>query len=160
MTQVTPIQVPLTTGAVRSFQNARVNMAGMEFTGGIKSIKYSRVRERELVYSNSPDPVGKTLGENKYECTVVVLYDWWANLLATVEGELGPGYGDQQFTVFATFVGKNLVTYTDEIIGCTFDSTTADDSAGTQALTREIVLNPIKIKFNGVDDLEDPLVPV
>lgn len=156
--QVTPIQVPLSNGTVRSFGHVRLKIAGLEFTGGFKSIKRSRKREREMVYSNNPDPVGKTLGENKYECSAVVYYDWWANLLTTVQQELGPGYGDQPFEIFISYVGKNLVTYTDQVQNCTFDSTTADDQQGAAALTREIDFNPTKILFNGVDDLEDPLV--
>jgi len=156
--QVTPIQVPLTNGVVRSFGHVRLQIAGLEFTGGFKMIKRSRKREREQVYSNNPDPVGKTLGENKYECSAEVYYDWWANLLATVEQNLGPGYGDQSFTIFISYVGKNLATYTDQVLNCTFDSTEADDKQGTAALTRMIDFNPTKILFNGIDDLEDPLV--
>jgi hypothetical protein len=155
--QVTPIQVPLTNGVVRSFGHVRLRIAGLEFTGGFKSIKRSRKREREMVYSNNPDPVGKTLGENKYECSAEVYYDWWANLLATVQQELGPGYGDQPFTIFISYVGKNLATYTDHVLNCTFDSTEADDKQGTAALTRTIDFNPTKILFNGVEDLADPL---
>lgn len=156
--QITPIQVPLTNGVVRSFGHVRLQIAGLEFTGGFKSIKRSRKRDREFPYSNSPDPIGKTLGENKYQCSAVVYYDWWANLLQTVQANLGPGYGDQMFTIYISYVGKNLVTYTDQVIGCSFDSTEADDTQGTQALTREIDFAPVKILFNGVDDLEDPLV--
>lgn len=155
---VAPIQVPLTNGVVRSFGHVRLQIAGLEFTGGFKSIKRSRKREREIVYSNNPDPIGKTLGENKYECEAEVYYDWWSNLLQTVEEELGPGYGDQSFTIFVSYVGKNLTTYTDQILNCTFDSTDADDKQGTTALTRTINFAPTKILFNGVDDLEDPLV--
>lgn len=156
--QTAPVQVPLTNGVVRSFGHVRLEIAGLEFTGGFKSISRSRERDREMVYSNSPDPVGKTLGENKYECTAVVYYDWWANLIQTVQEELGPGYGDQPFTIFISYVGKGLTTYTDQVINCTIDSTKADDQQGTAALTREIKFSPTKILFNGVDDLEDPLV--
>jgi hypothetical protein len=129
----------------------------MDFTGGFKSIKRSRKRDREMVYSNSPDPVGKTLGENKYECSAEVYYDWWSNLLQTVQQQLGPGYGDQSFTIYVSYVGTNLTTYTDTILNCTFDSTDGDDKQGTSALTRTIDFSPTKILFNGFDDLEDPL---
>lgn len=156
--QVTPIQVPLTNGVVRSFGHVRLQIAGLEFTGGFLSIKRSRKRTREMVMSNNPDPVGKTLGENKYECSAVVLYDWYMNLLQTIEQNLGPGYGDQPFTIFISYVGKNLTTYTDQVINCTFDEDDGDDKAGTKALERTINFNPTKIKFNGLDDLEDPLV--
>ena len=156
--QIVPIQVPINNGVVRSFGHVRLSVAGLEFTGGFKSIKYSRTRDREQVYSNSPDPIGKTLGENKYECEVSVFYDWWSNLMLTIQNELGPGYGDQPFTIYVSYVGFNLVTYTDVILNCTFDSTEADDSAGITALTREMEFNPTKILFNGIDDLADPLV--
>lgn len=155
--QITPIQVPLTDGVVRSFGHVRLQIAGLDFTGGFKSIKRSRKRDREMVYSNNPDPVGKTLGENKYECSAEIYYDWYMNLLATVQA-LAPGYGDQPFTIFISYVGKNLVTYTDKILNCTFDDDDGDDKQGTTALTRTVNFNPTKILFNGIEDLADPLV--
>jgi hypothetical protein len=155
--QIAPIQVPLTNGVTRSFGHVRLQMAGLEFTGGFKSIKVSRKREREMVYSNHPDPIGKTLGENKYECSAVVYVDWWANFLTTVQ-QLGPGYGDVPFTIFHSLVGVNLPVYTTSILNCTIDGTTADDTVGNLALSREIDFHPTKILFNGIDDCADPLV--
>jgi len=154
--QITPIQVPLTNGVVRSFGHVRLQIAGLEFTGGFKSIKRSRKRKREKVMSNNPDPVGKTLGENEYECSAEVYYDWYMNLLQTVQN-LGEGYGDQPFTLFISYVGQNLTTYTDQVLNCTFDEDDGDDKQGTAALTRTINFNPTKILFGGFDDLADPL---
>jgi len=156
MPQITPIQVPLTNGVVRSFGHVRLQIAGLEFTGGFKSIKRSRKRKREKVMSNNPDPVGKTLGENEYECSAEVYYDWYMNLLQTVQN-LGEGYGDQPFTLFISYVGQNLTTYTDQVLNCTFDEDDGDDKQGTAALTRTINFNPTKILFGGFDDLADPL---
>lgn len=156
-TQVSPLQVPLTNGFVRSFAHVRLEIAGLEFTGGFKSIKRSRTRERELPYSNSPDPIGKTLGENKYQCSAVVYYDWYMNLIQTIQNNFGAGYGDQMFNIFISYVGTNLNTYTDWVLGCTFDVAQADDQAGVAALTREIEFNPLKILFGGLEDLNDPL---
>ena len=157
MSNIAPLQVPLINGVVRSFGHVRLQIAGLEFTGGFKSIDYDRKREREQVYSNSPDPVGKTLGENKYTAKAELYYDWWSNLLQTVEQQLGPGYGDQPFTIYVSYVGTNLTTYTDTILNCTFDSTDAGNKSGTAALTRMVDFNPTKILFNGIDDLEVPL---
>ena len=151
--QVSPIMVPLTNGVVRSFGHVRKQIAGIDFTGGFKSIKRSRKRTREDVESNSPDPVGKTLGTNKYACSAVMYLDWYYNVLTT----LGPGYGDIPFLIYISYVGANLVTYTDQVINCTFDNDDGDDTAGTAALTRTVEFNPTKILFNGLDDLEDPL---
>ena len=158
--QVSPIQVPMTNGFVRSFGHVRLNIAGLEFTGGFADVSYSRKRTREKPMSNSPDPIGKTLGENAYECKVVMYYDWFMNLLQTIQQNLGPGYGDQPFITYCSYVGANLTTYTDTIYNCTFDTTDAKNSKGVAALTREIDLSPTKIKFGNpaYDDLAVPLV--
>jgi hypothetical protein len=157
-TPIVPIQVPLTNGVIRSFGHVRLQMAGLEFTGGFKSIKRSRKRSREIVRSNSPDPVGKTLGENEYQCSAGIYYDWWMNMIQQINNNLGPGYGDQPFTIFVSYVGTGLVTYTDTIINCTFDTSEADDQQGNAALIREVEFAPTKIYFGGFEDLEDPLV--
>jgi hypothetical protein len=154
--QIVPIQVPLTNGVIRSFGHVKWNFAGLEMTGGVKSFKRSRTREREMVYSNSPDPVGKTLGENKYEASAVLYLDWFYQMQATLQN-LGVGYGDQPFTIYVSYVGVNLVQYTDTILNCTFDKSSGDDQAGNNALTIEIDFHPTKILFNGIDDLADPL---
>jgi len=164
--QVAPLQIPVSNGVIRSFGHVRMRIAGLDFNGGFKSIKRSRVRDREMVMANSPDPTGKTLGENKYECTAVVLFDWWANLLQFVQQNLGPGYGDQPFTIYISYIGVGLVQYTDTVLNCTFDSTTADDANGITALTREVNFHPTKILFGGAqgspgpDDLADPLLAI
>ena len=158
ISQIAPLQIPITNGVIRSFGHVRLSIAGLDFQGGFKSIKRSRHRDREMVMSNSPDPTGKTLGENKYECSAVLLFDWWANLLQFTQQNLGPGYGDQPFTIYISYIGVGLQTFTDQVLNCTFDSTVADDASGITALTREIDFKPTKILFGGVDDLADPLI--
>jgi hypothetical protein len=150
--------VPLTNGVIRSFGHVRANFAGLDMMGGFASIKRSRKRTREQPRSNSPDPIGKTLGENEYQASAVFYFDWFMNLLTTVQNTLGPGYGDQPFTIYVSYTGVNLVEYTDTILNCTIDTTTADDAKGPGALTREIEFNPTKILFGGMEDLADPLV--
>lgn len=157
MANFTPIQVPLINGVVYSFGHVTLNIAGLEFTGGFKSIKYSRKRNREMVRSNSPDPVGKTLGENEYAASAEVYLAWWYALLQTVEENLGPGYGDQAFTIVVGYQANGFDPFTDTIVNCTFDTTDADNSQGTAALTRTIEFNPTKIYFNDTDDLQNPL---
>lgn len=158
MSQIVPISVPLTNGVARSFGHVRLNMGGLDFTGGFQKIARSRTRKREMVMSNSPDPVAKTLGENEYKCSAVLLFDWYMNFIQTIQNTFGPGYGDQPFTIFITYVGANLVPYTDIIIGCTIDTTEASDESGSKQLTREIDFNPLKILFGGLEDLADPLL--
>ena len=153
-----PVQVPLINGVVYSFGHIGLQIAGLQFTGGFKSIKYSRKRNREMVRSNSPDPVGKTLGENEYAASAVVYKAWYDALLNTIASSLGPGYGDQSFTIFVTYNATGFQPTVDTIVNCTFDTTEADHSQGPAALERTIDFNPTKIYFNGQDDLANPLV--
>ena len=154
----TPIQVPLINGVAYSFAHIELQIAGLSFTGGFKSIKYERTREREMLYSNSPDPVAQTLGQNKYTCSAVLYLAWWYALKATVQQTLGLGYGDQAFTVNVNYNAPGFFDpFMDSIQGCHFDSTKADQSAGITALEREIDFKPLKIYFDQDDDLAVPL---
>lgn len=156
--QVTPIQVPLTTGVARSFGHVRLSLAGLEFTGGFKNLKASIKREREIVYSNNPDPVAKTLGETKYAASVQLYYDWLMNFIQTIQINLGPGYSDQPFTGYFSYVGNNLVTYTDVLVNCTLDGIDWTDTQGNAALMREVELNPTQILIGGFNSNATPLV--
>src|SRR5258708_4309117 len=120
---------------------------------GFKSINYSRTRDRGWVRGNNPDPIAKTRGENTYDADCeVYLAEYQA-----LQEFLGAGYGDIQFTLLVHFVEAPFDGIQDELIGCTLDSTEASPSQGTDALTRKFKLNPVKIKFDGVDDLQFPL---
>lgn len=117
---------------------------------GFKTINYSRTRTRGWVRGNHPDPIAKTRGENEYSADCEVYLAEYQALLK----ELGAGYGDKPFSVFVQMVEAGFETVQDELIGCTFDTTEASPSQGPDALTRKITLNPIKIKFDGLDDVE------
>lgn len=153
----TPIAVPLINGVLYSFGHILLEIAGLQFTGGFKSIKYSRKREREIVYSNSPDPIGKTLGQNSYMCSAEMYLAWWLSTLRTIQQNLGDGYGDQPFEIQVSYSANGFDPFQDVIQNCTFDTTEVDQSAGTTALTRPVDFCPTKILFDGVDDLANPL---
>jgi hypothetical protein len=155
-----PVAVPIINGVGWSFGHIKGRIADVEFTGGFKSIKYSRKRTREKAMSNHPDPVFKTLGENAYDCSAEVYLEWWRATINQIQSQLGAGYGDQFFTVYVSYgPARGFDIITDTILGCTFDSTEADNSQGPGPLTRVIDFQPMKILYNGLDDLEVPLQP-
>ncbi len=154
---VNPIAVPLVQGTAWSFPRLRIEVAGFKLNGGIKSAKYKRERKRDAVRSNHVDPVAWTDGENTYTASIEVYAAWWLNLMRTIRNTLGDGYGDVAFTAFISFNNSALDPFQDVFIGCHFDSTDADNSQGTAALTRTIDLQPLKILFDGVDDCDVPL---
>jgi hypothetical protein len=150
---------PLVTGFRHGFASLsaefKIPGGGTVTFRGFKSIDYNRTRDRGLVRGNHPDPIGKTRGENSYDADVEVYLAEYAAL----QRELGPGYGDILFNLLVHFVEGGFTGLQDELLGCTLDSTEASNAQGTDALTRKVKLNPLKIKFDGVDDVEVPLAP-
>jgi len=156
---ISPIQIPVTNGVVRSIAQVRLEIAGLSLPGGFASVMRKRTRNREMVRSNNADPIGKTTGENTYEASVELYFDWYANLLATIQNNFGTGYGDQQFAMFLTYVGQNLPVYYDVITGCTFDNDEINAQKGTSPLISNVQLNPLKIYF-GIPDGADYTDPI
>lgn len=152
-----PINVPLINGVAYSFQHIELRIAGLKFTGGFSMIDYDRERKRDMVMSNSSDPVSKTQGENEYKCEAEMYLAWWLALLRTVAANLGSGYGDQPFLITVSYNANGFSPTTDVIRGCTFDSTSAPNQVGTKPLTRKVKFSPLKILFDGKDDLASPL---
>jgi len=151
----TPISYPLINGVRHSFASIELKCNGQIFIG-FKSINYSRTRNRGLVRGNHPDPLGKTRGENEYSADAEFYLAEW-NLF---QAQLGDGYGDVFFQVLSTYSENGFDTIQDVINGCTVDSLEASQSQGPDPLVRKMDLKPLKVLFNGVDDLLTPLVGV
>lgn len=151
----TPIQYPLINGVRHSFASIELKLNNLIFIG-FKSINYNRTRNRAFVRGNHPDPIGKTRGENEYKADTE-LYLAEFNMF---QAELGPGYGDVFFQILVTYSENGFDTIQDVINGCTLDTTDVSQSQGSDPLVRKFDLNPLKILFNGVDDLLSPLVGI
>lgn len=151
-TAITPIQYPLINGSVCSYSSIEWKLDGLIFRG-FKSVNFSRKRDRPLVYGNSPDPLAKVVGKNSYTCDGELYLAEFSNFLTL----LGAGYGDVFFTSYITFQQTGFPTTQVQVIGNTLDEVTASFSEGTDALSMKFSLNPLKILWNGVDDLAVPL---
>ena len=121
----------------------------------VRSINYSRTRNRGLVRANHPDPIAKTLGENEYSGDLEI-YEAELRLLLS---QIGPGYGDAIFDVQVSYGEDGFDIVTDELKGCTLDNIDMSNSQGPDPLVRKIDLKPLKVIMGGVDDLEIPLGP-
>jgi hypothetical protein len=151
----TPISYPLLNGVRHSFSSIELKINGVIYQG-FKSINYNRTRTRGMARGNSPDPLGKTRGENEYKADCELYLAEW-NLL---QAGLGAGYGDVSFTVICSYTENGFDVITDELQGCTLDDSDAANSQGVDPTVRKCTLSPIKILFNGIDDLETPLTGV
>ena len=146
------IKYPLINGLRHSFASVEMKVRGQIYIG-FKSVNYNRTRSRSEARGPHPDPLGKTQGENKYTGDIEFFLAEFVRLIT----DLGPGYGDIQFPVVVTYSSNGFDTIMDELQGCTIDTTDASN-AGTDPTVRKIDLNPTKILFNGIDDVETSLL--
>jgi hypothetical protein len=157
VSNVAPILVPNTGGAMRSFGHCRLNLNGQDFTGGFENLKWTIDNDSEAQFSNNPDPVGFSLGENKYSASVQLYYDFALTLIQAI----GPGWQMIPFAGYFTFVGVGLTPYTDVLLACrlTKIELSAQAGQGGKAITLPIELKPLKILPAGIDGNLYPLSP-
>jgi hypothetical protein len=153
-----PILYPLTNGARHSFVSIELKLFGLIYIG-FKSINYARKRNRTMVYGNHPDPIGKTRGTNDYSCDAEVYLAEWNQFQAQAQAAKGGdvGYGDQLGTILVTYNANGFDVIQDTILGCSIDTTDVSQSQGNDPLVRKIDFAPLKILYNGIDDVETPL---
>lgn len=153
-----PLTLPLINGVRHNASSVEVKVANIIIIG-VKSVNYSRKRNRTQVRGFHPDPIAQTLGENEYSADLEMYFAEYMllqNTLLQLGG--GKGYGDVTFDVLCTYGANGFDTVTDTIRGCNIDSTETGLSQGPDAITRKIELSPLKIFYNGVDDLTVPLL--
>ena len=152
---------PLINGTGYDFSSIELSLAGQKFAG-FKSIDYERTRDQGEGRGNSPDPLFKTKGENKYSGSVELFLAEWnylhKNILipaAALQGvaNTGEGWGDVLFTVTVQYYNVGMDPITDILIGCNANGPTASQSRGVDPLMRKIDLKPLKIRFGNTDDL-------
>jgi hypothetical protein len=158
-----PLQYPLINGVKHDFASIELNINGQIFIG-FKAINYSRERTRTKVRGNSPDPIAKTTGTNEYNAEVELYLAEWNYLQKAIlipaaqQAGLGSGYGDLMFNITVSYSDPGFDPIQDIILACSIDSTDASQSQGPDPLIRKLKLEPLKILFNGIDDLANPLI--
>ena len=166
----TPIAYPLLNGVRQSFVSTEITFQqpaiGATQGGqslnlalrGYTSMKYGRVRSRTKVWGNHPDPIGKTRGKNDYTGEFKYLLAEVVLIRAALQS-LGGGYGDVMFNVHITHSENGFDTHVIDILGCTFDKDEISLAEGTEASAIDLDFNPLKVKYDGVDDNTIPLQP-
>lgn len=155
-----PIPYPDSLGARHGWASIKAIVAGLPILG-IKKCTYSRIRTREILHGTHVDPIGKTPGENAYKCAIDLYLAEFQQLKSAllVQAQVqNVGYGDVFFIVQVQYSAPGFAVINDEIDGCTLDETNADQSQGPAALIRGIELNPLKVKFDGDDDVSPALI--
>ncbi len=145
-----PTQLP-----APSFGHIEFRMADFPIIA-IVAANYSRVRTREMGYGAHPDPLYKSLGTNAYKCDAEMYkpqLDQLVVQLAQKAIALGVGFGDVPFDTVTIYNVPGFGVVTDTITGCTLDEQEASNAQGNGLLKRKINVNPMKILWNGLDDM-------
>lgn len=158
----TPIKYPTINGFGFSFASVSVTIdceatgKSLELPNGFSAINYKRERDHgEPARGPHPDPLFKVRGQNK--CTASIKL--YKNLSDYIKTEVlgGAGHGDRFFTLTVQFAEEGSDTKTDVIKGCTWGSDGSDNAKGTDPTEIEVNLTPLKVLFNGEDDVDNPL---
>lgn len=160
-----PILYPTVQGVRQSIASCTLEIIGPGAQGGAagapwrtrgwSKLTYKRTRDRGDVYGPHPDPLGKTRGQNNYQCSLTMYLAEWKYLKSEILG--GPGYGDRFFTIICTYTANGFDPVKVEVRGCTVDENSIDNSVGTDATQVEMSLHPIKVIVDDEDDVDDPL---
>lgn len=158
-----PLRYPVINGVAYSWASVEMSIT-CEATGktydlkkaGYAAVNFSSTRDRgEPGRGPHPDPLFKGRGQNKYTGGFKL---YLSTLKFVVQDTLGgPGYGDRFFSVFVKYLENGMDPVTVEMRGCTLDSRKIDNASGTELTQCESDLSPLKIIFDGVDDVDDPL---
>lgn len=161
-----PLRSYLINGIAFSYASAQVEIS-CPATGlsvdlenvGLTAINFKRERDRgEPGRGGHPDPLFKVRGQNKYTASLKAYKSVRDYIVEEVLG--GAGHGDRVFNITVTFLENGLDAKIVEIRMCTWDTDGSDNQKGTDPTEVEVQLSPLKILFDGLDDVDNPLVNV
>jgi hypothetical protein len=144
---------PQTSGFRHSWAGLKIK-SGPADVFGCRKISYKQTRERSIVYGHGVQALGRTRGRAACEGSITFLYMEWEDFKAG----LGPGYMDKTFDLLVQReeVGNDRM-FTDELISCTIDDVSKDDSEGTDASEVEVTLGILRIKDDSTNSIDGEL---
>jgi len=128
-----------------SFSQTTMKIDGIEYT--VKTVGYGDSVERSDVEGNSQIVLRTTRGMYKVDDGSL---DMYADDFADLMEKLKATFYEVSFTLTNAYqvVGDSKLTI-DTLVGCRFTKRSASDSAGADALTRNLGFKPRYIKWNG-----------
>ena len=150
-----PIPYPMVNGTRHSWAQIETKVNGVLIVG-FQDINYNDKLESEKEYGQAPEPIGRTLGEYLAEGSMTLLLAEFNVLIQT----LGPGFKQKVFPITVSYSADGLETIVDQIIGCRITTVDASNAKGPGASVRKCGLDVMKILWNGLDSLINPLAGV
>ena len=148
----TPVQYPFVNGVYHAFASVELKWNGTIYVG-VKAINYKQSLTPTKVKGAHAEPIGRTRGDLEADGDVE-LYLQQANQLLT---DMGAGYYEKVIGITSTYSENGLDTITDELVSVRIQEIDDSHSQSVDALTKKFTLNVMKVLYNGVEPLINPL---
>lgn len=150
-----PIPYPLVNGTRHSWAQIETKVQGVLIVG-FQEINYNDKLTPEKEYGQASEPIGRTQGEYLAEGSMTLLLAEFNVLIQT----LGPGYKQKVFPITVSYSADGLETIVDQLIGCRITEVDASNAKGPGGTVRKCTLDLMKVLWNGLDSLINPLTGV
>lgn len=140
------IPYPLINGHRCSWAEIEIRIAGLKQLA-VKEISYKSSLEGADVYGTGPMPLGRTLGQAKFEASITLMKEEADELIMS----LGPGYGEVWFDIVVQYrLLGGLSVSTDTIRGCRIKGEDHSFSQSADGLAVKYELHPVAVLRNGI----------
>lgn len=143
---------PLVNGHRMSFSSIEVSIDGKAYWG-FTAVNYTDTLEGGLVRGVHPQPLGRTRGEYSCEASLTSLLEESRDFVKA----LGDGFMEKVFDVVVVYSEDGNGTHQDEIQGCRVQSIAHAHASGTDGLTVDITLMPLRIIRDGLAPMQNML---
>jgi hypothetical protein len=148
---------PLVNGFRHAWSSIEIRAAG-NIIKGVTEINYAPSLEPGIVYAAGAEPIGRTLGQSKYEGDMSILLEEFNDLVTA----LGDNWMTVSFDVIVSHdaSGSGLSVIQDTLRGCRITEVENGSSAtSTDATVRKCTLSIMRILMNGVAPGPDTTAP-
>lgn len=139
---------PLVNGNMYGFADVQFKLKGKAYP--VYSINYSQNPNTAKSYGNQRIARGKVKGQLEAEASASMYKEDYNEMLQ----DLGEGYLSLNFDVVVSYADEGKRAVTDTLVGCSLGEVSTDLSEGNDAAMIEFGLDPLYIKFNGIEPYE------
>jgi len=151
------VAYPLQNGDYHAFSSVELKVTSGPAAGqiyvGIKSVNAKDSLTPTKVRGAAAEALGRTRGDYDAEGDMEMYAQQGHQFLQA----LGQGYKEQTFDISITFAEQNLDTIQHQLLGCRIQEVDSSNAVGTDASTLKFTLNIMKVLFDGLDSLVNPL---